>query len=243
MQNSVVVLSGGLDSTILTYDVVHRGGTVFPITFYYGQKQHCEIERAKTTCKKLNLTHKVVNLSFLGDLVKPVSANIQGTDVDMPNIKEVLGDPQPVTYVPNRNMILLSIATSYAEVVGADIVFVGLQTHDQYGYWDTSTLFVDEINKVNQLNRQKKIVVKAPYGAMDKTEEIKIGEKLGVDYYDTFTCYNPQLPSDIKPYEIPRYSDWSACGQCPSCAERIQAFLNNGLRDPLPYTVDIDWGF
>jgi 7-cyano-7-deazaguanine synthase len=229
-KNKVVsVLSGGLDSTILTYMLVDKYGkdNVIALSFNYGQKQGIELEKASVTCKKLNIQHKIIDISFLGDIVAPVCANIKGTDVEMPTIQDVLGDPQPPTYVPYRNMILNSIAFSFAESNDCDAVFSGLQIHDEYGYWDTSRMFIDRMNSVSELNRQHQISFEAPFAEMSKKDEIEIGKELGVIFEDTMTCYNPT--EDV------------ACGKCPSCSERIQNFALAGIKDPCKYSIEIPW--
>ena len=175
--NVVSVLSGGLDSTILTYILVKKYGKdrVFALSYNYGQKQKRELDMARATCNWLGVAHKVLDLSILGEIVKDVSANIKGTDVAMPTIKDVLGDPQPKTYVPFRNMILNSLAFSFAESNKASHVFTGLQVHDEYGYWDTSQKFVDSMNAVADQNRSHKVKLEAPFSALSKYDEIKIG--------------------------------------------------------------------
>lgn len=229
----LVILSGGLDSTILTYDVFDKHDDVHAITFDYNQKQSLEIDCAKATCFFLNIPHKILDISFMGDLLKGVSANIQGSEHETPTIKDVLGEPQPITYVPFRNMMLLSIGLAYAEAISADEVFTGLQVHDEYGYWDTTEEFVKRINNITTLNRLHKIVVQAPYGRLTKTDEIKIGIELDVDFYHTLTCYNPVLsePGGVI----------MSCGRCPSCSERIVAFAKNGIADPVEYAINLDW--
>lgn len=230
MSNKVVsVLSGGLDSTILTYKLVSEFGAenVFALSFNYGQKQSIELEKASITCKKLGIKHKIIDISFLGDIVSPVCANIKGTDISMPTIQDVLGDPQPPTYVPYRNMILNSIAFSFAESNDCGYVYSGLQVHDEYGYWDTSRMFIDRMNDISKLNRQHTIRFMAPFAEMSKKEEIKIGMLLKVPFEDSMTCYNP--------------TDDIACGICPSCSERIQNFALAGIKDPCKYDIEIPW--
>ena len=229
--NVVSVLSGGLDSTILTYILVKKYGKdrVFALSYNYGQKQKRELDMARATCNWLGVAHKVLDLSILGEIVKDVSANIKGTDVAMPTIKDVLGDPQPKTYVPFRNMILNSLAFSFAESNKASHVFTGLQVHDEYGYWDTSQKFVDSMNAVADQNRSHKVKLEAPFSALSKYDEIKIAEELGnVVFEYTLTCYNPD-------------EDGRSCGKCPSCSERIANFAKAGVKDPIPYSVDIPW--
>ena len=227
----LVVLSGGLDSSVATMMCVDKYGkdNVSTITFDYNQKQRIEIEKAFELTNKLGVKHKILNLGILGDIAQPMSANISGTNVEMPNIKEVLGDPQPVTYVPFRNMILLSLAMSHAEVQGCNKVVTGLQVHDEYGYWDTTQKFVDTMNNVASQNRQHKVEIEAPFSQMSKADEIEVAIELG--QFDllkhTLTCYNPQ--------------GVLSCGKCPACAERIMNFMKVGRKDPVPYDIDIDW--
>tara|TARA_B110000285_G_scaffold75850_1_gene87338 strand:+ start:3344 stop:4045 length:702 start_codon:yes stop_codon:yes gene_type:complete len=231
MNKVLVVLSGGLDSSVATMMLCDEYGSenVTAVTFDYNQKQKLEITKAATLCKELGVEHTILDLSVLGEIARPMSANISDTDVDMPNIKEVLGDPQPVTYVPFRNMILLSLALSHAEVQGCNKVYTGLQVHDEYGYWDTTQKFVDTMNIVAGQNRQHQVEILAPFSQMSKADEIEVAIKL--DKFDllrhTLTCYNPQ--------------GVLSCGKCPSCAERIMNFMKVGRKDPIPYDIDIDW--
>ena len=120
--NVVSVLPGGLDSTVMTHLLAVKYGPerVFALSYDYGQKQKVELDHASLTCSNLGIQHTILNLSILGDIVRNVSANIGGTDVAMPTIRDVLGDPQPKTYVPFRNMILNSLAFSFAEANDAN---------------------------------------------------------------------------------------------------------------------------
>jgi len=231
MDKVLVVLSGGLDSSVATMMCVDKYGkdNVQTVTFNYNQKQILEIDRAGDLCKALDVKHTILDLSVLGTIAQPMSANISGTEIDMPNIKEVLGDPQPVTYVPFRNMILLSLAMSHAEVQGCNKVITGLQVHDEYGYWDTTQKFVDSMNNVASQNRTHSVTIEAPFSQMSKAEEIEVAIEL--DQFDllrhTLTCYDPQ--------------GVLSCGECPSCAERIMNFMKVGRKDPVPYVKDINW--
>jgi 7-cyano-7-deazaguanine synthase len=231
--NVVSVLSGGLDSTIMTYILARKYGPerVFALSYNYGQKQKLELEMAAKTCEYLGIAHKVLDLGILGDIAKQVSANIGGTDVKMPTIKDVLGDPQPKTYVPFRNMILNSLAFSFAEANKASHVFTGLQVHDEYGYWDTTQKFVDCMNAVADQNRTHKVKLEAPFSQLSKYDEIMIAEEMGgVKYEYTLTCYNPD-------------EEGHSCGVCPSCAERLQNFIKARIRDPIRYVggLGVDW--
>jgi 7-cyano-7-deazaguanine synthase len=229
---AVVVLSGGMDSAIAARLAAEKLGkeNVHSLSFFYGQKQSIELEYAKINSEKLGLkSHTVIDISFLGDIVRDVTANIVGGK-EMPTIKDVLADPQPVTYIPNRNAILFMIAASYAEANDLDLIVTGLQAQDQYAFFDTTPAFVDAINNVLAQNRQKKIRVYAPFVDKNKAQEIALLQELdgNVDLLKTtITCYNPT--EDV------------SCGKCPSCAERIANFKKVGLIDPIKYAIDIQW--
>lgn len=231
-KNVLAVLSGGLDSSVMTMLLVKKYGRqkVSAVSYDYGQKQRVELERAFALCNKLGIYHKILNLDILGDIARPMSANIGGTSVEMPTIKDVLGDPQPPTYVPFRNLILLSLTMAQAESQKASHVFTGLQVHDEYGYWDTSQKFVDSVNEVAAQNRTCKVSIVAPFSHLSKKAEILLAEEMGsFDLLsNTISCYNPT------------YNNLS-CGECPTCAERIMNFMKAGLVDPIDYAIDIDW--
>jgi 7-cyano-7-deazaguanine synthase len=231
-KNVVVVLSGGLDSSVLLMLLVEKYGPdkVFAVSYDYGQKQWMELKKARDLTGILGVDHSIFDLDVLGKIAKPMSANIKGTNVSMPDIKEVLGDPQPVTYVPFRNLIMLSLTLAHAEVANASHVFTGLQVHDEYGYWDTTQRFVDGINAVADQNRQYKVKIVAPFSRLSKHQEIEICKELGMVEYlaNTLTCYNPD-------------GEGKSCGKCPSCAERIANFMKSGIKDPVSYSIDIDW--
>ena len=228
----VVILSGGMDSTIAMRLAVEKYGAenVSALTFNYGQKQVREIEKAKTSTGLLRVTHKVIDASFLGDISQGFSANVD-KDIKMPTITEVLGDPRPKTYVPNRNMILMSIAAAYAETRNVDTVITGLQVHDEYGYHDTSQRWVDKVNDLLSENRIIKIKLIAPFSKLSKLDELRILREIDTDITlttHTLTCYNPN-------------DEGHACGECPSCSERIANFAKLGQPDPVPYAKHIPW--
>ncbi len=125
---------------------------------------------------------------------------------------------QPPTYVPHRNLLFLSIAAAAAEGAGMQDVFYGAQAQDEYGYWDCTPEFVVGLNGVLGLNRDRAVRIHAPFVTLPKSEVVKIGLALGVDYTHTWTCYRGA--------EAP-------CGRCPSCVERAAAFRAAGTRDPL----------
>lgn len=226
------VLSGGLDSSILTMLLVRKYGAhnVIAVSYDYRQKQRLELEKAARMANRLGVAHKVFDLGLLGDIAQPISANVSGTSISMPTIKEVVGDPQPVTYVPFRNLILLSLTLAQAEASNARYIFTGLQVHDEYGYWDTSERFVNSVNEVAAMNRTQEIEILAPFASYSKACELRVCQELGcLDFLvDTLTCYEPDKQG-------------RSCGKCPSCSERIMNFAQFGHRDPIPYAKDIPW--
>lgn len=231
--NKVVIThSGGLDSSTALICAVEFYGKdrVISVGYNYGQKQVKELEKAQELCDELGVTRYVMDLSILGDIVKNVSSNIQGSSVAMPTIQDVLGDPQPKTEVPYRNMIMLSLTMAFAQANSCDYIFTGVQATDQYSYWDTTSEFIKKINEVSDLNRQHNIQVVAPFSNLSKKQEIQILQDLGKFglLKHTLTCYDPT--EDIK-----------SCGKCPSCSERIKAFKDLNLKDPIDYVVNIRW--
>lgn len=232
VKGCVVILSGGMDSTIAMRLAVQKYGkdNVSALTFYYGQKQKREIEMARMSTQMLGVKHRVVDASFLGDISKGFSANVD-TDMAMPTIKDVLGDPRPKTYVPNRNMILMSIAAAFAETQNVETVVCGLQVHDEYSYWDTTQRWVDKVNDLLSENRNVKIKLVAPFSILSKKQELNILRELdgnlNLTLY-TLTCYNPN----------PQHE---SCGNCPSCSERIKNFAEVGERDMITYSINIPW--
>lgn len=234
VKKAVIILSGGMDSTISMRLAVERYGAdnVFALSFFYGQKQNIELQAAAASIKLLGVKHKVFDLSVLGEIAEGFSANTS-KDIAMPTILDVLGDPRPKTYVPNRNMILMSVAAAFAEVEGAEIIIAGFQSTDEYGYHDTTARFVGKINDVLSENRIIKIKIVAPFADLSKSDEINILKELdgNIDLLKyTLTCYNPN-------------SSGESCGVCPSCSERIANFMKAGEVDLIPYAFDapIPW--
>lgn len=222
----LVVASGGLDSTIAMRLAVEKYGkdNVHAITFHYGQIYDVEVFHARFSTKLLGVKHEIVDLSFLGRMCQGVCANVDRS-VPMPTILDVLGDPAPTTYVPNRNMIMLSVAASYAEVHNLPLILIGLQVHDIYNYHDATEHFIQLINGVLAENRKNKISIFAPFVNFSKTEEIQFLLKLdgNVDLLEhTISCYNPD-------------SENRSCKVCPACAQRLKAFQNLDIKDPIEY--------
>lgn len=205
--------------TLLYYLVKVKGRQPAVISFKYGQKHVKEIALAGEHVRLLGLAdHLVCDLSPMRDLFK--TSALVSSDLAVPTMQQVQGDSQPVTYVPNRNMIFLSLAAAYAESHEASEVFYGAQKHDFYGYWDTTLEFLEQINQVYSLNRKTPIRIEAPFVTFSKADILREGFALGVDYGKTWSCYQ---------------GDSVACGICPTCAERLAAFKEVGETDPVPY--------
>ena len=223
-------LSGGLDSTTLLYCLVKKYGeeNVFALSFDYGQKQYYELEKAELSCANLGVAHRIADLSYLGDISSAVSSNIRGSTIAVPTIREVLGEPQPVTYIPFRNLQFTAILLAFAEANGCEAVALGIQATDLYGYWDTTEAFVQAMQNICDLNRKTKIQLVTPFVTLTKTDEIQIGNEIGVDYSNTLTCYDPN-------------EDGESCGKCATCSERIKAFATVGVMDTVTYSRHLDW--
>jgi 7-cyano-7-deazaguanine synthase len=220
MIDSVAIVSGGLDSvTLLHYLVQSKRRRPAVISFAYGQKHSKELAYARAQAALLGCQeHLVLDLQPLQALF--ASSALVSEAIAVPDMVEVAGDSQPSTYVPNRNMIFLALAAAYAEANGVSEVFYGAQRHDMYGYWDTTPQFLERLNSVYRLNRKTLIRIEAPFVDYSKADIVRLGMELDVDYGKTWSCYVGQ--------EV-------ACGRCPTCAERLEAFAELGQRDPLPY--------
>ena len=222
MDKAVVLLSGGMDSSTLLHHVVRRLGVgeVYALSFLYGQKHRRELEAAAWQARAAGVkAHDVVDMTFYEKLAGGASA-LTDRAAEVPRLADLAAESlsHPPTYVPNRNMILLSLAAAYAESRGVVDVFYGAQRQDRYGYWDCTPEFLERINAALGLNRRGRVTVHAPFVDMSKAEELRLGAALGVDYAHTWTCYRGG--------EAP-------CGECPACVERAGAFAAAGIRDPL----------
>ena len=219
----VCVLSGGMDSTVLVYALVKKYGkeNVKCIGFNYGQRHSIELEKAKITTSKLGLDFKIIDISFVGDIVKDVCSLSSKTTVELPTNEASKEDVQANFVVPYRNLIFQSIALSYAESLRTEHLFLGIQLDDDFGFWDCRENYYKELNKLTKLNDKYKIKVNVPLLRFSKKDEILLGNKLGVPFEDTWTCYHGP-DKDGKP-----------CGICHSCAGRLKAFKSLGLKDPL----------
>jgi len=215
MKKAILIFSGGIDSTTLLYDI-KKEFKVFALTFNYGQKHLKEIEYAKKTCKKLGIKQKIIDIQSLNKIM--VSA-LTSDMIDIPE-GHYEDEIMKLTTVPNRNMILISIAVSYAIMKDADYVFFGAHAGDRIIYPDCRAEYIYALNKAINICDWKKIELKAPYIKMDKVGIIKRGIELSVDYSNTWSCYKGKE---------------KACGKCGTCVERLEAFEKNGIKDPIQY--------
>jgi 7-cyano-7-deazaguanine synthase len=234
---AVMLLSGGLDSSTLLHYEAYKGVEIYPVAFRYGQKHSIELsmcdKQVEAASKKYpGLIHelKTLDISFMKDLLKGSSALVDDS-IEVPTLKQVIGEPQPVTYVPFRNALFLNLAMAYAEAVGAEVVYYGAQKQDEYsGYWDTTPQFVEAMNNVASLNRLHSIRIVAPFVDLHKSEEVIIGTYLDVDYADTWTSY-----------KVVDEDNLIADASNPTSADRIKAFAEVGIPDPQKYDVEIPW--
>lgn len=227
MSNKCVIpVSGGIDSTVIMHWAASENKQIHAVSYNYGQRHFDkEMSCALVNCERVAKSHKVLNLDFFKDIVK--TSSLTNKDIDVAKTKDVLGDPQTVNYVPNRNMMMLSICTAYAESIGASQVYHGAALIDsQAGYWDGSIEFLQAINKVNALNRRDRVEILAPLITKSKKDIIELGASCGVNFSETWTCYEGES---------------QACGQCPACSSRIKGFIDAGIKDPLDYKIDIPW--
>tara|TARA_B110000495_G_scaffold73649_1_gene63022 strand:+ start:714 stop:1424 length:711 start_codon:yes stop_codon:yes gene_type:complete len=228
MSKCVIPISGGIDSSTILYHVhndLDEFTEIHTVTFDYGQRHSKEINVAIDIVLGISKSHKTIDASFIKQLSP--SSSITNNDIDVAQTEDVLGDPQTVNYVPNRNMIMLSICTGYAESIGATTVFHGAaQVDSEAGYWDGTQEFLDQINNINNLNRRDRVDVRAPLIKLSKKEIIELGLKNGLDFSKTWTCYQGEK---------------LACGKCPACSSRIKGFIDNKLIDPVKYKLQIPW--
>lgn len=222
MIDCLAIVSGGLDSVTLLHHLVKSAGRrPAVVTFLYGQKHAREVACARQQARALGCDdHQIVDLTALGPVFG--ASALVSAETPIPTAAAVAGDPQPATYVPNRNMLFLALAVALAESRGVDAVYYGAQQHDLYGYWDTTPDFLARVNAVYQLNRKQPVQIHAPFVSWSKADIVRAGLALGIDYGATWSCYA---------------GGGTACGQCPTCAERLAAFAAVGVTDPLPYAA------
>ena len=221
MKKSIVLFSGGLDSTTAIYWALERYEKIFALTFDYGQRNRVELDMAGKVAQKLGVPQKIlrVNLKQIG------GSSLTDTKLSLPQYErmEEIKEGLPSTYVPFRNGIFLALAAAWAEVVGIKEIVCGFNVIDSPNYPDTRKQFVQAMQEAINLGTKaslspEKILIIAPFLKMKKSDIIKEGLSLGVDYSFAISCYRGE--------EIP-------CQKCSSCVLRQKAWEEVGLRDPL----------
>lgn len=223
---AVVLASGGLDSTVTAAIAKQDGCELFFLTMAYGQRHAVEVERARQVAAALGVAnHLVMNLDL-----RAIGGSALTGPTAVPKGREGKERSRtiPVTYVPGRNLIFLSLAAAHAEVVGASFIYFGANVLDYSGYPDCRPEFihafeaaVKEGTKVG--SEGKPLHVKAPLLMLTKAEIIRQGIKLHVPFHLTHSCYDPV--------------ETLACGQCDSCVIRREGFAKAGVVDPIAYAI------
>ncbi len=222
-RKAVVLLSGGLDSATVLALALEAGFSVYAISFRYGQRHQAELDRARGLAARSQVAAHVIidiNLAQFGG-----SALTADIPVPKHQTVEEVGDEIPVTYVPARNTVFLSLALAYAESIGADDIFIGVNALDYSGYPDCRPEFIAAFERLANLatkvgvEGESRLKIHTPLIDLTKGQIIATGLRLGVDYAQTISCYDPtaeQLP----------------CQHCDACLLRMRGFEQNGLVDP-----------
>ncbi|QDP71694.1 7-cyano-7-deazaguanine synthase QueC [Legionella israelensis] len=221
-KKAIVLLSGGLDSTTCLAIARNQGYQCIALSFAYGQRHAVELMAAKRIAQSLGAhEHRVVHL----DLGQFGASALTDNSLDVPSYQ---GNTEiPVTYVPARNTVFLSIALGLAEALCARDIFIGVSSIDYSHYPDCRPEFIKAFEQLSNLATKAGVEgdsfrIHAPLQYMSKAETILSGTKLGVDYALTISCYQAN-------------SEGAACGQCDSCTFRKQGFLQAGVPDPTVY--------
>jgi 7-cyano-7-deazaguanine synthase len=223
MKNAVVLLSGGLDSATVLAMARVQGYACYALSVDYGQRHHAELAAAQRVAKSLGaVEHRVVNIDLTG------FGGSALTDARIA-IPEQLTTGIPLTYVPARNTIMLSLALAWAEVLQAQDIFFGVNAVDYSGYPDCRPEYVTAFEKMANLATKSAVEgcplhLHAPLLHLSKAEIIQQGIKLEVDYSQTVSCYQAD-------------KDGFACGVCDSCRLRSEGFASASVSDPTRYTA------
>ncbi|MGX5914421.1 7-cyano-7-deazaguanine synthase QueC [Aliidiomarina sp. Khilg15.8] len=212
----VVIYSGGMDSFTVLNRALEDGYQVFAVSFHYGQRHHRELDAAREVCAKLGVEHKVVDIRSINTLLSGSSLT---DDIEVPEAEYATSN-MTSTVVPNRNMILLSLAIGYAVSIKASKVYYGAHAGDHDIYPDCRPEFVAAMNDVSQIANYEAVSIHSPYLTQSKADILADGIRMGLDYSQTWTCYNGRE---------------KACGRCSACRERLAAFASLGLSDPIAY--------
>lgn len=228
MKRAVLLLSGGLDSTTTLAMAKAQGFEIYAMSFAYGQRHAYETEAAKRIAKHFAVKeHRLVTI----DLAVFGASALTQHSIDVPKDRsenEMTGGI-PVTYVPARNTIFLSYALAWAEVLGADDIFIGVNAVDYSGYPDCRPEFIRAFEQMANLATARgveghKLTIHTPLIALTKAEIIQKGDVLGVDYSLTTSCYDPS-------------KEGKACGHCDSCILRKKGFAEAKIKDPTDYVI------
>ncbi len=223
---AIVLVSGGLDSATVAAIAQNQGYRVHALSFDYGQRHRVELDAALRVVADRAIAHHAVMKIDL----RAFGGSALTADIAVPKDRD-LGVPDtqiPVTYVPARNTIFLSMALAYAEVSGAQDIFIGVNALDYSGYPDCRPEFIAAFETLGNLatragvEGQQRLKIHAPLIAMSKSEIIRTGVALGLDYHMTLSCYDPS-------------DDGLACGHCDSCQLRRKGFADAGIADQTRY--------
>lgn len=222
MKKAVILYSGGLDSTTCMAIARDAGFEPYALSFSYGQRHSVELEKAREYAPLVGAKeHLVVNIDL-----RQMGGSALTSDIEVP--KDGADKSQiPITYVPARNTIFLSFALGWAEVLGAQDIYIGVNAVDYSGYPDCRPEFIAAFQAMADLATRAGVEgnpyrIHAPLIDLTKAQIIEAGLKLGVDYRYTHSCYDPA-------------ADGRACGHCDSCLLRLRGFADVGSSDPVPY--------
>jgi 7-cyano-7-deazaguanine synthase len=224
-KKAVVLLSGGLDSSTVAAMAREQGFKVYALSFDYGQNHKIELECAKRIAAKLSVEqHAIVKVDL-----RSFGGSALTSEVPVPKHRsaEDIGHGIPVTYVPARNTVFLSLALAWAETLSATDIFLGVNALDYSGYPDCRPEFIDAFEKMANLGTKmgtegKRITIHTPLIAMTKKQIVEAGLRLGVDYSQTVSCYDPDERGE-------------ACAACDACLLRLKGFSEAGVADPAVY--------
>lgn len=223
---AVVLLSGGLDSTTVLAIAQSQGFAVHALSFQYGQRHQHELEAARRIATRAGVVrHAVVDINLA-----QFGGSALTADLPVPKDRpaDEISHGIPITYVPARNTVFLSIALAYAEVSGAFDIFLGINALDYSGYPDCRPEYLAAFQQLANLATKAgvegsgRFTLHAPLLHMSKAEIVRTGLSLGCDYSQTRSCYDPG-------------TEGAACGRCDACQLRIAGFRQNGMEDPAPY--------
>ncbi|WP_435418963.1 7-cyano-7-deazaguanine synthase QueC [Parerythrobacter aurantius] len=224
-RSAAILLSGGLDSMVTAGIAREQGFVVHALTIDYGQRHRIELQSAKLIAEKLGVERHV---EIAADL-RALGGSALTADIDVP--KGGVGDDIPVTYVPARNLVFLSLTTAFAEASGARDIFIGVNALDYSGYPDCRPEFIESFAHTANLATKAGVEegapfrIHAPLQYMTKADIAREAARLGLDSAWSWSCYDP-LP------------DGRPCGACDSCRLRRKGFADAGLADGLAYPTD-----